>query len=263
MKKEMFDANQLRGWATQDSVDFFKSNRWSYEDLYESERHYITRGLCESLSSVLDVGCAAGGFCSIFKSLNQEIHYTGVDVTEESIRHAREQFEAAPSVDFWLYEGKSLEDIEEIQDKKFDMVFCSGLLHLIDNWPNILAGMVERAKQYVIADFRICLDRPSYRGEFLFDFDGDGRSQYSTNYHVINLNDLLLHLDELGRIATVDLFGYKGNASSMARGVEDVYMVFLKMGIGQRRSKSIAILEIPDALRSHVSEPFMDVAKRD
>ena len=254
----MFNPKQLKGWTEKATVAFFKKNRRSYKELFPSEKYFLTKKLIKNQGSILDIGCAAGGFYSIFRSLNKKIHYTGIDISEESIAFAREQFGDSPLVNFLLYEGNSLEEIKMIKGKKFDLVFCSGLMHLIDNWKDILSSMVALASKFVIVDFRICLERENYFGEFIFDFDAQGQSQHSTNYHVINLKDLLSYLNNIDRIVSLSLYGYKGKAIHMAKGIKDVHMMFFKMEIGTRDSVNMKIQEMPDEIIPHLNGFFKE-----
>ena len=65
----MFNKEQLEGWSANDTVDFFVNHRNTYEDLYKSEKYFLTKELILSMDSILDVGCAAGGFCNICTKL--------------------------------------------------------------------------------------------------------------------------------------------------------------------------------------------------
>lgn len=74
-----------------DLVAFYTQNRNQPDDLYESEKRFLP-ALAIRSASVLDVGCAAGGFAAIWRHYNPAIEYTGVDVSQVLIEHARQRY---------------------------------------------------------------------------------------------------------------------------------------------------------------------------
>jgi SAM-dependent methyltransferase len=78
-------------YSTNTMSDFYASNRRSWPELYPSERHIFeaiaARGT--DFSSVLDVGCAAGGLGeALMERFGTLASYTGVDVHREAIASA-------------------------------------------------------------------------------------------------------------------------------------------------------------------------------
>ncbi len=69
-------------------VEFYADHRDTPADLYPSERRFLP-WLAERWTSVLDVGCAAGGFCNIWRAYRSDIAYTGVDVSVALVDMAR------------------------------------------------------------------------------------------------------------------------------------------------------------------------------
>jgi SAM-dependent methyltransferase len=69
-------------------VEFFSTQRHTVESLYPSERRFLG-WLATSSSSVLDVGCAAGGFADIWHAFNTDVEYTGVDTSRALVEQAR------------------------------------------------------------------------------------------------------------------------------------------------------------------------------
>jgi SAM-dependent methyltransferase len=253
----MFNRDQLQGWFDEDTVEYYKHHRSTYSELYPSEKYYITADLIKGISSVLDIGCAVGGFYRIFRSLNEQIRYVGVDVSEKSIAIAQEKYADYEQASFYLYSGEALESIQALDGNRYDLVYCSGLMHAIDNWRDLFAEIVSKAKRYIIVDFRLSLKRDSYTGEFHFDFDDDGHSRHSTNYHVINLNRVIRFLKEFDEIASVGLYGYRGQANQMARNIDEVYMVFFKIEMGNRAEGRLMINEIPDEFCPYLSDDLI------
>lgn len=83
-------ANQVsHGWAENaDMVDFYSQHRNNYKELYPSEKRFLP-WLAQQSTSVLDVGCAAGGFSNIWHHYNPRIHYNGVDLSTTMTEYAR------------------------------------------------------------------------------------------------------------------------------------------------------------------------------
>ena len=71
-KLTMHDDNSAYG-KNKDSIIYWEGNRNQVDDLYPSEKHFFLPTIKKSLS-VLDVGCAAGGFADIVYEINPE-HY--------------------------------------------------------------------------------------------------------------------------------------------------------------------------------------------
>ena len=74
-----------KSWSQPNAVKFFSSCRNSIEEVYDSEKYFLTQVLKPGYS-ILDIGCAAGGFYNIFKHIEPTISYTGVDLSPEMIK---------------------------------------------------------------------------------------------------------------------------------------------------------------------------------
>src|SRR5579872_6417046 len=91
------EVNQASAGAVHaDLVTFYSNRRNRLDDLYPSERRFLP-WLARGSSSVLDVGCAAGGFAEIWRSCNDRIEYVGVDVSPQLVDAARSLH---PELDF-------------------------------------------------------------------------------------------------------------------------------------------------------------------
>jgi SAM-dependent methyltransferase len=78
-----------RAWADHpDLVAFYADHRRRPSDLYPSERRFLP-WLASRADSVLDAGCAAGGFSEIWRHFAPELQYTGVDVSPALVETAR------------------------------------------------------------------------------------------------------------------------------------------------------------------------------
>jgi len=95
--------------------------------------------------NVLDAGCAAGHYLRSFRErLDNEINYTGVDVTKYYLELARKAF---PGVDF--HHGNVCE--LPFGDEQFDMVLNNNLvMHLAPPPTAAISELMRVAKEYVV-----------------------------------------------------------------------------------------------------------------
>lgn len=211
---------EQRAWASSDSVDFFTRERRTTDDLYPSEKIFLPDAV-ERASSVLDVGCACGGFASIMRTFNPSVRYTGIDIVPEMLAHAG----AENSDDtFVVAAGHAL----PFKDRAFDLVHCSGAVHLNSRYQELIADMWRVTDREALFDMRLT-DGPSMEGSFRIDFNDIGEGGILP-YHVVNLDEARTLIDGLPNApARVRLAGYWHPASGNADLPEDttVIMAFL------------------------------------
>jgi SAM-dependent methyltransferase len=131
-------------WDLDEAIKYYETLRNKPEDIYESERVFFFP-LIEKLQSVLDVGCAAGGTYNIIKTINPNIVYTGVDVSEGMIESAKKLF---PDVDFRLTHGNNL----DFPDNSFDIVMALGVLNHVPDHETLIKECYRVAKRYCLLD---------------------------------------------------------------------------------------------------------------
>ncbi len=199
-------------WSTENAVHFYSSRRNSVEELYTSEKYFLTQVL-EPEFSILDLGCAAGGFYRVFKSFEPTISYTGVDISHVMIRKAQLQF---PGIPFHVTEGSTL----PFQDHSFDLVYCSGALHLSEDWREILREGWRVTKKYFIFNIRMTETIPTLENiqvsyeKIAFNNNWDGVSVVP--YIIVNVNDFMNVLASLDPVPVVQrVYGYYHPVSAM------------------------------------------------
>lgn len=133
-------------WGLKPSIEYFKSKRKNINHLYEGERKIFSKVIFEKCS-ILDIGCAEGGFIKIIKSFVKNFDYTGVDVNRKMINLAKKK---NPKHKF--YEKNDF--YQKFRYKKFDIVLILGLLHLNKEWKKILLKDSKFSKKYLIFDLR-------------------------------------------------------------------------------------------------------------
>jgi len=135
-------------WSSQEALGFFKSHRNRAVDIYDSERYFLDRFLKPDMT-VLDFGCAAGGFLSALSDSYgiAESRYCGVDIAPEMIRIARSTFPGA------MFRT----DIESLiqEGRRFDFTFSFGVIHMNLDWREILCKLYRISRQYLVFDLRI------------------------------------------------------------------------------------------------------------
>lgn len=134
-------------WSHPEAVSFYSRCRSSKDELYASEREFITDGLF-SLGSHLDVGCAAGGLAAVAEAANPDILFTGVDVSPAMIETARLRF---PQHEFAVSDGRHIDAV----DNRFASSSCLGVLHLVRSWEDVLAEIWRVTSDVAVFDVRL------------------------------------------------------------------------------------------------------------
>ena len=136
-------------WADHpDLVEYYTAHRSAPDELYESERRFLP-WLARHADSVLDVGCAAGGFAAIWHHWSPHLSYTGVDVSEPLVEagrrlHPQSAFEVADCA-----EGLPF------ADAGFDVVQALGWLHWEPRYRDALAEMWRVSGHRLFFDVRL------------------------------------------------------------------------------------------------------------
>jgi ubiquinone/menaquinone biosynthesis C-methylase UbiE len=199
-------------WSGQNVIDFYSRHRNSEKDLYDSERYMLSK-VSDRISSVLDVGCAAGGFYTIFQGLNPGVSYTGIDISEEMIHKASFLHPGVP-----FFQSKA--EMIHFPDDHFDLVYCSGTIHMSLHWREMMRECWRVARKFFIFDVRLVEDLPSIESEvksyekIAFNDSWDGHTVVP--YVIINVNAFLKEVDDLNpRPCSSNFYGYYHNVSPM------------------------------------------------
>jgi len=114
--------------------------------------------------SLLDVGCGWGGLWQHMRGLGLPVQYTGVDVVESMIAHARQDF---PDAQFIHGDVFALPPAAA-----YDFVVCNGVLtqklsHTIPDMERFAKGLIR--KMYELARHGIAFNMMSSRVNFMVD----------------------------------------------------------------------------------------------
>ena len=223
----MKNAELAKAWSSQNAVNYYRSHRNSINDLYGSEEFFIESVLKKG-KTLLDVGCATGGFSKIVKTYNENLEYTGIDISPRMISEAKE---CNPEDNFFLCNGEKI----DFPDNSFDIVISFGVLHMTEKWEKLLAEALRVCREALLFDVRIvenegiCDTEKSYQN---LEFDGrwDGFSR--APYVVVNIDEFFGYLTDMKPgIRTLMTYDYWHPVSKMTVSpYEEVCMAVLCLG---------------------------------
>lgn len=198
-------------WSSENAIQFYRSHRSESQSLYRSESVFLQHVVDNSMS-LLDVGCAAGGFSKIVREFNPAITYTGVDISPRMIEEARQRF---PGDDFRVINGSIL----PFEDNSFDAVISFGVLHMAETWKALLAEGWRVCRKRFLFDVRLVAgasaDDPATSYQKL-EFDSEWDGVTTAPYFIVNIDEFMAALASLfpvpGRIAS---YGYFHPVSEM------------------------------------------------
>jgi len=171
---------EQRAWRSPESLDYYRRHRQGPNDLYRSERFFLPE-VAARVASMLDVGCAAGGFSAVVKTFNPTIRYVGVDVVPEFVDLARRDH---PDAEFAVGDGVHF----ETPPGSFELVHASGVLHLNLRFRDLLRAMWAQTHRYLLCDLRLS---PGQGGVGRMESPFGERDGVSLPYVVLNVEEAL------------------------------------------------------------------------
>jgi SAM-dependent methyltransferase len=198
--------DEQRAWASPESLDYYRRHRQKAEELYPSERFFLPEVLAQ-VDSMLDVGCAAGGFSEVARAFNPQVRYVGVDIVPAFIETARADH---PHAEFAIGDGLAF----STGPGSFDLVHASGVLHLNMRYRDMIAAMWRQTRRFLLCDLRLTTGAAEVGR---MDSPFGERSPVSLPYVVLSLADarqLLSNLNPAPNKVTVK--GYPHRASAAA-----------------------------------------------
>lgn len=175
-------------WGLKNVVDFFDNHRHTTEEVYQSEWFFL-KGLLFEGMTILDVGCAQGGFAGVVGEHLQNFQYTGVDINPVMIdkakqRHSKHQFYCVPEADLSL-----------LQQQTYDLVIVLGILHLHEKWRETLKQAWAHTKKTILFDLRESCE-PSIEDKsqayFTMEMNNGGKNSAAIlPYNIINTSEAL------------------------------------------------------------------------
>lgn len=200
----MENSELARSWSSKNVIDYYLKHRDSIDDIYESEKHFLGDALKDG-KSILDIGCAAGGFSKVVKAYNRDIEYIGIDISQAMIDEARKRF---PDSNFHVCDGEKI----DFRDEPFDICISFGVLHMTEKWERLLQEAWRVCRKSFIFDLRLVekggVSDPneSYQ-KLAFDGVWDGISK--APYLILNIDDAIRAIYNLEPDAhSVKAYGY-------------------------------------------------------
>lgn len=125
-------------WSQSNVVDAYKAK--GKADFFASDMYFISR-VAREVTSILDVGCAAGSLIEVFHHFGCNADYLGIDIAPENIDAARllypkHQFEVADAATYQT-------------DRRFDLVYCAGTMFHIPEYERVITNMIAWSSRYV------------------------------------------------------------------------------------------------------------------
>jgi SAM-dependent methyltransferase len=187
--------NNADAWNLPKVVDYFSTRRKETKDVYPSEWFFLKDRLYEGMS-ILDIGCAQGGFSNILSENIIDFSYTGLDISGEMIKLARAKF---PKHTFHHIPEN---DYTILQENQFDLVLVLGILHLHESWKETLKAAWEHSKKTLIFDLReshLPTIEDKSKSFFKMDINGGNDTYKSTTlpYNIINSSDALQIINDI------------------------------------------------------------------
>ncbi len=129
---------------------------------------------------ILDFGCAAGHFYHSLKRIDKDINYCGFDATRDYIKFAKKHFKNNKNVKF---DVQSLFSMSNVYKEKFDIVFCSNVLHHLPSIDIPLKNLLKATKKYCI--IRTLVSDNTHLARFYYD-DSSNKKNELNNFQLQN-----------------------------------------------------------------------------
>ena len=200
-------------WNQPNVVSFFDSHRITTSDIYPSEWFFLKDQLQEGMS-ILDIGCAQGGFAGMIAEHLELFTYTGVDISEEMISKARAKYSEHT---FHIVKENDYSKIKGI----YDVSIILGILHLHESWRDTIQVAWNHTKSSLILDLReICEETIEDKNKSYFTMDINGSNKdYSEvlPYNLINSGEALKIIKSICTGAEkISFYGYSQDPAKTA-----------------------------------------------
>jgi len=195
--------------------EFYSRNRFSWNDLYPSERRIIEQIGLNQDDRILDLGCGCGGLAAALSERFGSISYTGVEINKEASDLGKTLVPTATIIC-----GDIIETSEtELDGLTFRVVFSLSCVDWNLQFQEMLHAAWKHVEEggYLVSTFRICngkgVNDLSQSYQFI-NFDGVMEGEKAP-YVVFEINDLLETLTALVP-EKISGFGYWGSPSASA-----------------------------------------------
>ena len=204
-------SNNANSWSQRNVVSFFDNHRTTKSDVYPSEWFFLKDQLQEDMS-ILDIGCAQGGFAGIIGEQLSKFSYTGVDISKEMITKASAKYPQH------VFHHVNENDYSAISGK-YDMTLVLGHLHLHETWRDTIKTAWKHTKSVLILDLRETFGKTiedKTKSYFAMDINGsNGDYSEVLPYNLVNAGEALETIVSIcSGLEKISHFGYLQDPSS-------------------------------------------------
>lgn len=182
-------------FAAENVLRFYIKKRNTIKDMYDSEKLPLLKVDKKKVKTILDFGCAAGGFYKILKSIFTNCkYYCGMDSEPRMIKNARKNFNKK-STRFLVSNGKKI----NFKRRSFDLVFCTGCLNHNRNHKKIIEELFRVSSKYVFVDSPRVYEGKEFLGKIDLSkrFPSNIKEKNFVNNYTVNLKNYLFFLNKL------------------------------------------------------------------
>ena len=183
-------------WGKKNVINFYANNRDKVNDLYISEKTPLSFIKKKEIKSILDYGCAVGGFYSIFqKYFKKKIYYHGLDSERNVVDQAKKKFRNIDRIKFSKIQKGNLNE----KNGKYTLSFCTGVLNHNSNYKSIISELVRVSSKYIFIDSPRVHIGKSFVGKLNLSnrFPSEIKSSNIVNNYTVNLENYLKFLKNL------------------------------------------------------------------
>lgn len=183
-------------WGKKNVINFYANNRDKISDLYDSEKKPLSFIKKKQIKSILDYGCAVGGFYKIFRIyFDHKINYHGLDIEKNAIFEARKKFFKNKRVKFSHIKSGKLKEKKD----KYSLSFSTGVLNHSSDYKIIISELIRVSSKYIFIDSPRVHTGKSFIGKLNLSnrFPSDLKINNIVNNYTINIRDYFLFLKKL------------------------------------------------------------------
>lgn len=192
---------------TAEAVEYWINHRSKISDLYDSEKHFFVES-AKNASSLLDIGCAAGGSALFSRELNANAKYIGIDISSEMITSATARLKHLPNTDFLHFDGYKI----PLKNNEVDFSFSFGVFHHLNHWKEMVQEILRVSKNEALFDIRLWENATLIDSSVSYQklaLDGEWDQVSIIPYNIISLTDFYLLAKELKAMGiSTKAYGY-------------------------------------------------------
>ena len=237
-------ANSNQNYKSPQISQFYKQNRCSWAELYNSERSVFSGFKSLKGATILDLGCGCGGLGRALSEKFEGFSYTGIEINQQAVDTAKSIFPPGTFV------CSDILDLDDRYSEAFSLVIS---LSCID-WNVEVLPMLTKAWSFVSPGGSLLLSvRMTEQSPSLMDinqsyqyinFSGSCQGEIA-QYTVFNKDELIQLLSNLDSCSVIEGNGYPGAPSKTA--VTPFEMIIF------------AVLVVKKAIQPTIGSPNVDI----